>query len=579
MAINYLIGVGGVGSRIIESVVRLCECGFITEGELNCLMVDVDEHNGTASNTLDAITNYRFCRDILKSDTIFKTEIKPVHGRYRISPLEEVTSTTINSIASSSRDMSDQNIAQVLFDKNEAAEKVDAGFYGNLALGNAFYTYAVESKGINSPLHKLLKKITDDTSTSIVKVYVVGSLFGGTGASGMAFICKQLVEMFKKEDMDRRSKLHIQACLMLPYFRYHDNVTLTPDRDGKIPEQKINHANFKKNALAALEKYERLGKVFDKVLMLGDTDLPVRGMYSEEGSRQKNWPHLLEFFAAAEAGKFFNIPEASLPSDGYGNTDWYANPFRVNGTSEKSTPYNIECIDWSDYDDHMSLKKKLEDFLLLNYYYSMYIVPTLFDYSGGQLRSWNFTSDDEATDDRKDDMPEWALSRFVKWERVILRKHPKRWFNGIAVDKFNLLYKYFTESAQWYYTMAYDYGETGEGDRPCWEAGEIPACAGSPDCQRVRTPLFPKIFQGNGGNGVKVLSERACMPRREFRKYLSGAGKVHSDVGRTSPNLDERLQAVEGSDGEERQNVMFVELINELYKRVAATTLGIVGNK
>ena len=55
--INYFIGVGGTGARILESLIRLCECGHVSAEKIKCVMVDADNQNGNAAKTSNLITN------------------------------------------------------------------------------------------------------------------------------------------------------------------------------------------------------------------------------------------------------------------------------------------------------------------------------------------------------------------------------------------------------------------------------------------------------------------------------------------------------------------------------------------
>ena len=299
--------------------------------------------------------------------------------------------------------------------------------------------------------------------------------------------------------------------------------------------------------------------------MIGDPDLPVRGMYSEEGFTQKNWPHINELFAAAEAGKFFNAP----PIEGNAANKWYGNPFKLNDAGDKRTPYNIELMEWSDYDNHVGLKDAIDNYLLFNFYYSMYIVPHLFDYPSNKLELWNVKADDDIAEERKDEMPDWVVGRFIKMGGLVFKK-PERFYHEVAVSRFSLLFKYLTQSAQWFYQIANDFGNVGEKTRPCWESNERKECSGSVDCLRARTPLLPKLFHGR--EGMRILGERACMPRRALHTYIKQSTAIAKAFGKVEGNFDfdEKLNGkANGGDGKENQARMFTELIAEVYNVIS----------
>ena len=579
MARNFFIGVGGVGSRIMESLVRLCECGFVSADRIGCVMVDVDQGHGNTNNTVKIINNYNDLQKTLNSKNIFKTALEgagPQNDPYRITPLDGISTTTVDSIAKGgSRE--DRNLANILFTDNEQSDDVAAGFYGNLALGNVFYNYALEKGGDNdnSPMSKFLKKIAEEAENQEVKVFIAASLFGGTGASGVSFICHRLLEIIG--DSPKRDNVHIQAALMLPYFRYDENVdaVLQKDNEGNQEKQRIFYENFKKNAHAALDKYKMMHNVFDKVLLLGDPQLPIRGTYSHQGSNQKNWPHILELFAAAEAGEFFNLPDG-LPTQKFRNTEWHSNPHKVDADSSGRTGYKIEFLKWSDYKGGQNLKNSIENYLLFNYYYSTYVAPMLFDYQNNALVSWNYKAQDANTARRRDQMHEWAKHKFLKFEAGMLGLGGKHvdWLTGLAVTSFTKLFNYLTDSAQWYYTVAFDFGEAKIESRPCWEVPERPACAGSPDCQRVRNPLVPKIFEGkNGGDGLKLIHERACLHKKPLAEYSQYSVKIHERFGRIQPPLNQLPHTRNRrTSSEEEQKAFFAEVVNEVYNRIKNTT-------
>ena len=560
---NYLIGVGGVGSRIVESAVRLCECGYIDVDTINCSIVDVDTSNGNAGKTNELIEKYKQCRASLGAtnlSSIFKTNIVGLGKRgdtYRITPLEgEAGTISIQGTLVNAGDEDSHALMSALYTEDEIKEQVDKGFYANPALGNTFFTYSMESAGgAKGELSELIKKIANDTNSGNVNLYIAASVFGGTGASGLAFICDKILEAIEKMPNPKRDNLHIHACLMLPYFAY--------DADGKDSEElKIDQNKFNSNALAALERYAIAKDVFDSVLLLGDPRKTIRGAYSDEGSSQFNWPHAVELFAAAEAGKFFSNDRHA--EGAYKNTNWYANPFKV-GSGDK-----IHALSWSDYDGWETLSKKIGDFILLNYYYSSYIIPMLFDSVGDKFVSWAFGKAAEAQD-RLDDLADWAHESFVIEKKFLgLIKPTYSWREGIAVREFLQLFNYFTDSAQWYYKLVHEYGVLSGDHRPCWEQS-LKRCDGV--CTKSRDILLPRIF---GTNGANMLAKRACMPKSSA--FLADCSNFSKEIRqnalhepRTSPELD-NMDGMSGNlDGEGSQREVFGNLILKTYKRIVDT--------
>lgn len=75
---NVLIGIGGTGSRVIESVIHLCAAGLGPD-TLHIFLIDPDQGNGNLTNTTTLIKNYTRLRKLFyesgSGNPCFKTEI------------------------------------------------------------------------------------------------------------------------------------------------------------------------------------------------------------------------------------------------------------------------------------------------------------------------------------------------------------------------------------------------------------------------------------------------------------------------------------------------------------------------
>ena len=102
--INYYVGIGGTGARLLESIVRLCECGYIKADIIRFLMIDSDVRNGNVTRTEDLIESYTNFRNLLnkpESAPLFKTELSK-YGANKTSPFnpnENALTTSIEDIA------------------------------------------------------------------------------------------------------------------------------------------------------------------------------------------------------------------------------------------------------------------------------------------------------------------------------------------------------------------------------------------------------------------------------------------------------------------------------------------------
>jgi len=119
-------------------------------------------------------------------------------------------------------------------------------------------------------------------------VVIIGSLFGGTGASGIPELVKAI-----RED---KPKACIATVFLLPYF--------TMERpDGGA----INPALFFSKTKAALSFYKTSGtnKLINSRYYVGDPN-PTRVRYAEGGKEQENAAHMVELAAAMFIAHFVN---------------------------------------------------------------------------------------------------------------------------------------------------------------------------------------------------------------------------------------------------------------------------------
>ena len=589
MAKYYAICIGGVGARILEGIVRLCECGHIkAEDDLNCIMVDVDKNNGNATRVGRLIASYSNCRKVLgiennlEGANIFKTKIvgAGVGGTFSATPISTgADNVSIKKNLVTQRDEEANNIMKAFFTEDEYTRILDQGFYANPLIGSLFFNQALETQNnANNGIFALLSKIADEIRDGhVVKIFIAGSVFGGTGASGLLPLCNKLLNIIKdsaeNSDMEkeRRNNLHIFGCLMLPYFKY---------AEGTAPDDAIiDHKEFNETARYVLEGYNILinssapDKIFDKLYMIGDPDKTSRGVYSEQGSKQCNWPHILELFAASEAGRFFS--ETIMPTqDGqepYAQPIVYADPFEIGGNS-------INTLHWGDYGktDHSKseqFQKSIEDFLLYNYYYSTYLIPLLYDFQGVAGKFFEpWVLDKKKNPKAKTriaKLPNWTKNSFIEEEGGLFGLCAKKSWKYALSSEFAELYKYFTESAQWYYKIIHAFPAT-EGDKPCWDRAPEDVHECNLDTCPKNKPVLLSLFSSDG---AKMLAQRACMPKKAFfmidsESFLENIERNALLDGRDTPEFDS-MQLGESTD--RKGQSVFQELIRKSYEAVKAT--------
>ena len=284
----YAIGIGGTGAKCLESLIHLTAAGMMPDGDLHLLFVDPDTSNGSRARVEETLAHYEACKKQfdLGQTHLLKTKIDPAHP-ILWTPFKE-TNPSLNRFFhyENFRDSPAGKLFDVLYSRSEKKITLEEGFRGHPSIGSAVMakTVNLEEDETWSTFHK---KIADDDEGA--KVFLAGSIFGGTGASGFPTIA-QIV----KRELD----VKLGGALLLPYFKFMD--------DGSEGELKAKSDEFLMNTQTALKHYHIWNKtgIYDTVYLFGDesrTDVEN----ALGGPKQKNAPHFIELYAALAAIDFF----------------------------------------------------------------------------------------------------------------------------------------------------------------------------------------------------------------------------------------------------------------------------------
>ncbi|HPS81767.1 MAG TPA: hypothetical protein PLP25_07915, partial [Candidatus Limiplasma sp.] len=208
----------------------------------------------------------------------------------------------------------DRLLAESLFSRTEAELEYSEGFRGHPDLGVLFFADllnnldALAAEGQPDEMVTLLKTIRAELDAGeTVSVMLAGSIFGGTGASGIPSISRFLRERFR----DRADRFVLSAVLMLPYYE------VPPATADETMEIVVKSSAFLDKARTALQYYGMEGMirageddargVYDALYLLG---LPreafvTQRIYSTGSQSQENDAHLLEWLAVRCAAQFY----------------------------------------------------------------------------------------------------------------------------------------------------------------------------------------------------------------------------------------------------------------------------------
>lgn len=298
----YFISIGGSGAKIMESLIHLCAAGIMPNNDkLNILAIDPDTGNGNLERSSATLKNFKVLQNFeVGNDTpLFKTKISIIEP-LPWKPVED--GKTLNDLMNyhAYKGSATGDLYEVLYTRKERTTTLDEGFRGHPSIGAATLAkrYALRD-GTSSQWEDFKDNIIQDLgSGGAVKIFLAGSVFGGTGAAGIPTISRLLRDSLK----DYGNRVLIGGALILPYFNF-----IAPDNDSEI----FAHSeNFLTNTKAALKYYAQKDNVFNAMYFIGDSLTTRVNVFSKGAGSQKNDAHVVDFYGALAAVDFFQREDA-----------------------------------------------------------------------------------------------------------------------------------------------------------------------------------------------------------------------------------------------------------------------------
>lgn len=284
----YIFGIGGTGARVIRSLTMLLAAGVKMGNNIDTvipIMIDPDKSNGDLTRTVTLLKTYKAIRENLhfgknaKSE-FFRTHIDDLNTSFRLQVADVADKDFQTYINYLSLDPRNKALISLLFSKRNLESHMDVGFKGNPNMGSVVLNNF--SSDPNNNLDALLSSFQSGD-----KIFIISSIFGGTGAAGFPLLLKTLRQAQNNQLPSSAlvSNAPIGAITVLPYFGVeHDD------------NSEINMDSFMSKAKAALSYYRDNLNV-DTLYYICDK-LSNNYENHEGDSAQRNNAHFVEMISA-----------------------------------------------------------------------------------------------------------------------------------------------------------------------------------------------------------------------------------------------------------------------------------------
>lgn len=342
----FVIGIGGTGARVIRSCVMLLASGMELTGytEVVFILIDPDKSNGDLNRTIDVLRKYQSIRKKLKNfqrNNFFATKIttlneleakkdnpnKIVDPEFKFQLMGVDDQRFKDFIEYSELGHSNRSMIHAFFSEANLDSDMQVGFRGNPNIGSVVLNQFKDSKEFQTFASNFGK---DD------RVFIINSIFGGTGAAGFPLLLKNIRNAEKEQKVPNAGYLSnaaIGGLTILPYFGVE-----------KDDESQIDKATFMSKTKAALSYYMDnivKNKSINALYTIGDH--VTKDYTNNEGSiSQKNDAHFVEFAGALSVFDFAGLESDFLEcSNGRAVHEVFMKEF---GIKENANPITLKSL-------------------------------------------------------------------------------------------------------------------------------------------------------------------------------------------------------------------------------------------
>ena len=332
----FLFCIGGTGARVLKSLAFLMSTGVkIRASKIIPIVIDPDRANGDVNRTIEILRKYQIIHNQLdfSSNEFFRTPIQT------LSSLDAINDDGQEAISNSGfkfgidgtkegkfRDFlsfdqlegGNRALISALFSEKNLNAELKVGFKGNPHMGSVVLNRFTDSEDF---------KFFASRFNEGDRIFIVSSIFGGTGAAGFPLMVKNIRE--PKDGISNPERLKnasLGAITVTPYF-------------GVAPTEKsdIDKGTFISKTKAALNYYSKNltgNRSINALYYIGDPQ--TTDYANNEGeAAQRNHAHLVEFLSALAIVDFMDIGDSKLHSvDGKASSPIYKE-YGLNGDVTK----------------------------------------------------------------------------------------------------------------------------------------------------------------------------------------------------------------------------------------------------
>lgn len=339
----YVFAIGGTGARVIKALTYLLASGVKLANNFDVVPILIDPHqdNDNLKQTKSLLLKYQDLQKHRTEETdFFGTKILTTEDLSANKKGADSFSSGMNNIKEltfqnfldfSSLPKPTQQLLRLLYSEKDLQTKMDIGFVGSPHIGAVVLNQYKNSSDF---------KAFAESFNREDRVFIINSIFGGTGASGFPMLVKNIRQADMLANVSNKGDLQqaiIGNLTVQPYF------SLAPAEDSS--ERSIHKADWMIKTKAAFSYYKNsITKPSDPQVnaMYYLADVPKHPYKNDAGDNGQNNPaHFIEMIGALSIIDFANT-EDNYFKDEREKHRYFAREFRL---KENKTKLNLKDLD------------------------------------------------------------------------------------------------------------------------------------------------------------------------------------------------------------------------------------------
>lgn len=299
----YIFAIGGTGARVLKALTMLMVGGVDTKNfEIVPILIDPHSGNSDLSRTETLLEAYKSVRGSFNPDYnegFFKSRIDNVDANF-FHHLPDIDNNQFdNYIEYAALSQNNKDLVDLVYSAEVKRTRMDIGFQGRPNIG-----VVVLNTITTTDFFKTFANDFNQTKNN--RIFIVGSIFGGTGSAGIPTLINKLRNLdTTTPNSDLIKNTPIAAIPVQPYF------SVDPDENSSIKS-----GDFILKTKAALTYYnDHFRDKINITYYIGNKN--SISFQNDSGARgQQNKAHFVELASALAILDFIDTDEADLQTQG-----------------------------------------------------------------------------------------------------------------------------------------------------------------------------------------------------------------------------------------------------------------------